>query len=58
MTGRYDLKPCPFCGSKVGITDVVSDHGILCPECGLIFIEEDTAVLVRKWNRRDCKNGS
>ncbi len=58
MSSRNDLRPCPFCGSEVAITDVVSDYGISCPECGLIMMEPDTEVLIRKWNRRDCKNGS
>jgi len=47
-----NLKPCPFCGSAVEITEVVSDYGIRCPECGLILIEDDTGTLVSKWNQR------
>lgn len=58
MSSRNDLRPCPFCGSEVTITDVVCDYGIICPECGLIMIEPDTGALIRKWNRRACKNGS
>lgn len=52
MTSSRDLKPCPFCGSAVEVTDVVSDYGIRCPKCGLILIEDSTDALISKWNQR------
>lgn len=62
------LKPCPFCGGKVRIKEVLSlsglncDYFVGCDICGarteeVILSPEYSVyqVLVDKWNRRDTE---
>lgn len=54
-----ELKPCPFCGNKVRITQ--NDRGLLfvrCAECNMtlmfgdVDVQKNEQAVARMWNRR------
>ena len=46
------LKPCPFCGGKVEITDICLDVGIVCEKCNLKLVQGTVKRAINAWNRR------
>lgn len=69
VTGKTELKPCPFCGGKAVISrnDLgknnypgsffkypnVVFHSAGCPTCGTSFSSKNEQEAVSKWNTRD-----
>ena len=54
-----ELKPCPFCGAKVGYYQGYMFAGVHCPKCGALvsFIgKEATEKVGKAWNRRAEKD--
>ena len=64
---KTELKPCPFCGSEVSISDVnpigwpEKSYGVYCSTCGTHWETDEgksRARAVAAWNRRsDEKKG-
>lgn len=59
-TRRYNLKPCPFCGSKdVNVQNMGWPHHVYCLNCqaqtvSVKYAFEGEAEAVAKWNQRNC----
>lgn len=53
-----ELKPCPFCGSRVKMTNglIAGTNVIICPKCGadVMFYgaDKDREKFINKWNSR------
>lgn len=55
MKERYELRPCPFCGSKAWIQHfpVSNTYEARCGECGIgTWPQLNRQAAVDKWNRR------
>ena len=56
LESEAELKPCPFCGSKVEtMQDVTGTMMFTCPKCGAyvyFYRAERGAKEIESWNRR------
>lgn len=55
QTGRVDLKPCPFCGSKnidLEYVEEFDSYYATCTGCGVATRYTDREQAIRFWNRR------
>lgn len=55
MNNEIELKPCPFCGAKVGYYQGFMLTGIHCAKCGAVvsFVgSEKKDKAAQAWNRR------
>ncbi len=53
---RDNVKPCPFCASRISIGKMPDDNSILqCGRCGMIVsfaTSNDLSTTIQRWNRR------
>lgn len=59
MSNDVELKPCPFCGAKVGYYQGFMLTGIHCAKCGAMvsFVgKEKKDKAWQAWNRRATDN--
>ena len=50
-----ELKPCPFCGGEVKVSDIFGRAGVICKDClaemrGYLSMTEEEVI--EAWNRR------
>ncbi len=47
-----ELKPCPFCGGKAEIYEVIFDWCVFCQKCYVRARRSYKANVIKVWNRR------
>lgn len=56
MKNNTELKPCPFCGGKSQVLNVVHHYMVCCTKCyGMIGLFDKERSAIKAWNRRADK---